>query len=128
MWAYTDDEVRWLNFPAAESMGDADGGNSPTASHEIVQDDIAEGRPSAAPGAEVEPEVDAAHRLITPLTSIKSSSEILQDNPDMPLDQRARFLDIIAQESERLTQAIHEVLGRTGPAAHLTRPGRSAGS
>ena len=50
------------------------------------------------------------HELRTPLTSIRSFSEILHDDPDMPLAQRQEFLDIVIAESERLTRLINQVL------------------
>ena len=48
--------------------------------------------------------------LRTPLTSIRSSAEILRDNPDLPLDQRNRFLDVVLAEDERLTRLIDAIL------------------
>lgn len=51
-----------------------------------------------------------SHELRTPLTSIRSFSEILQDEPEMPDDQRSMFLGIIVSESERLTRLINQVL------------------
>jgi signal transduction histidine kinase len=51
-----------------------------------------------------------SHELRTPLTSIRSFSEILQDDPEMPEDQRNQFLGIIVSESERLTRLINQVL------------------
>lgn len=51
-----------------------------------------------------------SHELRTPLTSIRSFSEILQDDPDMPAEQRNTFLGIIVSESERLTRLINQVL------------------
>ncbi len=51
-----------------------------------------------------------SHELRTPLTSIRSFSEILQDDPDMPAEQRSAFLGIIVSESERLTRLINQVL------------------
>jgi len=50
------------------------------------------------------------HELRTPLTSIRAFSEILHDNPDLDAAERARFLDIIRKESERLTRLINQVL------------------
>jgi Na+/proline symporter/nitrogen-specific signal transduction histidine kinase len=50
------------------------------------------------------------HELRTPLTSIRAFSEILHDNPDLETAERARFLDIIRKESERLTRLINQVL------------------
>ena len=51
-----------------------------------------------------------SHELRTPLTSIRSFSEILQDDPDMPAAQRGEFLAIVVSESERLTRLINNVL------------------
>jgi Na+/proline symporter/signal transduction histidine kinase len=50
------------------------------------------------------------HELRTPLTSIRAFSEILRDDPKLALEQRTRFLDIIARETERLTRLINQVL------------------
>jgi signal transduction histidine kinase/Na+/proline symporter len=51
-----------------------------------------------------------SHELRTPLTSIRALTEILHDNPDLPRDQRVRFLGIVIKESERLTRLINQVL------------------
>ena len=50
------------------------------------------------------------HELRTPLTSIRAFSEILHDNPDLDAAEREKFLNIIIQESERLTRLINQVL------------------
>ena len=50
------------------------------------------------------------HELRTPLTSIRAFSEILRDNPALPLPQRENFLGIVIRESERLTRLINQVL------------------
>ena len=50
------------------------------------------------------------HELRTPLTSIRAFSEILHENPDLDAAERQRFLNIIIQESERLTRLINQVL------------------
>jgi len=50
------------------------------------------------------------HELRTPLTSIRAYSEILHDNPGLDADERQKFLNIIIQESERLTRLINQVL------------------
>jgi len=50
------------------------------------------------------------HELRTPLTSIRAFSEILHDDPEMPLEQRDGFMMIIVKESERLTRMINQVL------------------
>jgi Na+/proline symporter/nitrogen-specific signal transduction histidine kinase len=50
------------------------------------------------------------HELRTPLTSIRAVSEILLDAPDVPADERSRFLAIIVRETERLTRLINQTL------------------
>jgi Na+/proline symporter/signal transduction histidine kinase len=50
------------------------------------------------------------HELRTPLTSIRAFSEILYDNPDLDIEQRAQFMNIILRENERLTRLINNVL------------------
>lgn len=50
------------------------------------------------------------HELRTPLTSIRAISGILHDNPDLEIDQRDQFLDIILEESERLTSLVEDML------------------
>ena len=49
------------------------------------------------------------HRLLTLLTSIRSCSEILQDNIDLPVERRRHFVDILVQESENLTKLANEL-------------------
>ncbi len=51
-----------------------------------------------------------SHELRTPLTSIRSFSEILIDNPELPVEERQEFLSILVRESERLTRLINNVL------------------
>ena len=41
---------------------------------------------------------------------MRTSAEILLDNPDLPRDQRERFLRVIVEEIERLTRLINRVL------------------
>lgn len=50
------------------------------------------------------------HELRTPLTSIRALSELMQADPDMPLDQRAQCLGIVVGETERLTRLVNQVL------------------
>ena len=52
----------------------------------------------------------ATYELRTPLTSICTLSRILHDNPNLEVSQREKFLDVIVQESERLTEVVEEVL------------------
>ena len=51
-----------------------------------------------------------SHELRTPLTSIRAFTEILRDNPDLPAAERARYLEIMAAETERLTRMVNQVL------------------
>jgi Na+/proline symporter/nitrogen-specific signal transduction histidine kinase len=51
-----------------------------------------------------------SHEFRTPLTSIRSFSEILVDNPDLNTEQADHFLAIIVRESERLTRLIDDHL------------------
>ncbi|MGB0385091.1 MAG: ATP-binding protein [Ardenticatenaceae bacterium] len=50
------------------------------------------------------------HELRTPLTSIRGFGEILRDNPKLDITRRERFLNVIVEESERLTRLINNVL------------------
>jgi Na+/proline symporter/nitrogen-specific signal transduction histidine kinase len=50
------------------------------------------------------------HELRTPLTAIRAFTEILRDNPDLPAEERARYLEIMATETERLTRMVNQVL------------------
>ena len=51
------------------------------------------------------------HELKTPLASMRSSSEILRDFPDLTEDERRRFIEVIVDESERLGRAVDRLLG-----------------
>ncbi len=49
------------------------------------------------------------HEMKTPITSIRAFSEILLDD-DLPESDKKRFLDIIIQETNRMTRLIDQVL------------------
>ncbi len=49
------------------------------------------------------------HELRTPLTSVRSLSEILHDYPDINGKKRQKYLDIIIQETKRMTGIIKRV-------------------
>jgi signal transduction histidine kinase len=61
------------------------------------------------------PDSRLIHDLRTPLTSIRSFSEILRQHPELSYRQRARYLDIILSEGRRLERAIEAFESRTGP-------------
>ena len=50
------------------------------------------------------------HELRTPLTSIRASSEILLDNPELDPAERQAFLKTVVDETARLTRLINQVL------------------
>ena len=51
-----------------------------------------------------------SHELRTPMTSIRSFSEILMEESDVSDDERGRFVAIINEESQRLTRLLDELL------------------
>lgn len=55
---------------------------------------------------------DADFEFRSLLTTVRSSSEILRDNADMPLAQRQQFVDVILNDSARLSSVIDRLLGR----------------
>ena len=65
-------------------------------------------RRSAARSAEAS--VALCHDLRTPLTAIRSCSEVLIDHPDMPGDHRTRFLGAIHEEALRLERSVERIL------------------
>jgi signal transduction histidine kinase/CheY-like chemotaxis protein/streptogramin lyase len=71
-----------------------------------------------------------SHELRTPLTSIRAFSEILLDNPGEAEEKRRRFLQIISDESERLTRLIEDLLNlsriQSGRQKWIMRPLRIA--
>ena len=48
------------------------------------------------------------HDLRTPLTSVRSLSEILHDYPNINGKKRREFLDIIIQETKKMTGIIKD--------------------
>jgi signal transduction histidine kinase len=51
-----------------------------------------------------------SHELRTPLTSIKAYAETMLDDPNIPQPTRQEFLQIINEESDRLTSLINGIL------------------
>ncbi|MEM1322984.1 MAG: sensor histidine kinase [Bacteroidota bacterium] len=50
------------------------------------------------------------HELRTPITSIKALSKIMFDHPNIDLEKREQYLNIIIDESERVARLINQVL------------------
>ncbi|MEL7423749.1 MAG: sensor histidine kinase [Bacteroidota bacterium] len=50
------------------------------------------------------------HELRTPITSIKAFAKILADNPRLEPERKAEFLDVLVNESERISRLINQVL------------------
>ncbi|MGY6629638.1 MAG: ATP-binding protein [Wenzhouxiangella sp.] len=50
------------------------------------------------------------HELRTPLTSIRALTEMMRDEPNMAVEQRQAFLDVMVTETERLTRLVGQVL------------------
>lgn len=50
------------------------------------------------------------HELRTPLTSIRALAEMMHDDPDIGLDDRQHFLEIIVSETVRLGRLVNQVL------------------
>lgn len=59
---------------------------------------------------------ERATPLRSPLMAIRSSAEILRDNPDLTPAQRARFVEILLAEEQRLERLIARAFG--GAEAH----------
>ena len=53
---------------------------------------------------------NVSHELRTPITSVRSYAETLEDEPDMPEDTRRRFLEVILNESDRMTKIVQDLL------------------
>ena len=50
------------------------------------------------------------HELRTPLTSIRALTELMRDDPQMPVPQRQEFLGLVVAETERLSRLVNQVL------------------
>lgn len=53
---------------------------------------------------------NVSHELRTPITSVRSYAETLESDPDMPDETRRRFLEVILNESDRMTKIVQDLL------------------
>jgi two-component system, OmpR family, sensor histidine kinase MprB len=53
---------------------------------------------------------DASHELRTPVTSLRTNIEILQQAPDMDLEERRRLLSDVVQQIEELTLLMNDLI------------------
>lgn len=53
---------------------------------------------------------NVSHELRTPLTNIRSYAETLADNADLPRDLQTNFLQVILNESDRMTHIVQDLL------------------
>lgn len=56
---------------------------------------------------------NVSHEFRTPLASIRSLAETIQNDPEMPFETRQRFLSLIIQEADRLTRIADDLLTLT---------------
>ncbi|MDK4537665.1 histidine kinase dimerization/phospho-acceptor domain-containing protein, partial [Kingella kingae] len=53
---------------------------------------------------------NVSHELRTPLTVINGFLETLADYPDLPSEQRAQFVALMQNESQRMLNLIHDLM------------------
>lgn len=53
---------------------------------------------------------NVSHELRTPITSIRSYAETLEEDPDIRPEMRQRFLEVILNESDRMTKIVQDLL------------------
>lgn len=53
---------------------------------------------------------NVSHELRTPITGVKSYAETLANDPDIPAETRERFLNVILNESDRMTKIVQDLL------------------
>ena len=53
---------------------------------------------------------NVSHELRTPITGVKSYAETLAHDPDIPPETREKFLNVILNESDRMTKIVQDLL------------------
>lgn len=139
MWPYSDDENEWLTRPSpapspplglgerevlefhiargrrlrAEALAHMAGATARALSHWLA---VGKARRNAPAGDDALSLL--ADQLRAPLTAIRSSAEILRDNPQLLPRQRRHFIEIVIAEDRRLTKLIDQILGASKVEAH----------
>ncbi len=65
---------------------------------------------------------EAMHLMLSNITTIKSTAEILSDDQDLPLDLKNKFLGNLLDEANRLAQTAEDVLQHFEPASKDNTP------
>lgn len=73
---------------------------------------IGEGFAALAAGRPRKDADNLEHHLMTSLTALRSSAEILRDHPEIGRADRQRFLQIVLSEEARLERLLRSVLNR----------------
>ena len=53
---------------------------------------------------------NVSHELRTPLTSIRTHAETIAENIDLPIEKKMQFLNVIINESDRMTKIVRDLL------------------
>lgn len=53
---------------------------------------------------------NVSHELRTPLTSVKSYTETVLENPDLPVEMKEKFLKVVLYETDRMTRLVKDLL------------------
>ena len=53
---------------------------------------------------------NVSHELRTPLTNVRSYAETIRDNEDLPREMENNFLDIVINETDRMTHIVQDLL------------------
>ena len=53
---------------------------------------------------------NVSHELRTPLTNVRSYAETIRDNEDLPREMENSFLDIVINETDRMTHIVQDLL------------------
>ncbi len=71
--------------------------------------------------------LETSHEILTQITAVRSIAEILDDHKDLPKSQRARFISMLAEESEKLGDSARALFHFMGEREQESRPTTPAG-